>query len=116
MVQHELRRRARERAELLRQIAQLAAQGRRLREHVQAVEMNAAGIRRLQRRQGAHERGFARAVGPEQTEHAGRNVQADVVEGAHSVGVGLGEMLDGQHGRFQQQGFRDRMQDIGQWR
>ena len=58
--------------------------------HVQAEHAGAAGVGLQQRRQHAHERRLARAVGPEQAEHlALARGQVDAVERAH-----IAEALD----------------------
>ena len=89
---------ARVHAEVLRQVAELAAHGIGVREHVDAVEGHAARVRVLQRRDRPHQRRLARPVGAEKPEHADPDVEADPVQGAHAVRVGLGEAFDRQHG------------------
>ena len=62
--------------------------------------MDAAAVGFLQRGEDAHQRRLAGAVGAEQAVHARRDRQADVLQRLHAVGVGLGDVADGQlHGR-----------------
>jgi hypothetical protein len=57
----------------------------------------------LQRGQDAHQRGLARAVGPQQPVHPRRDGEAHVVERLHAVRVGLGDVADVElHGRIQE--------------
>ena len=48
----------------------------------------------LQRRDRPHQRRLSGAVWPEQSEHAGGNVERDVVECTNAVAVRLGETID----------------------
>ena len=50
-----------------------------------------AAVGFLQRGQRAHERGLARAVGPEQSKHALWNGERDVLQRLRPVGIALGE-------------------------
>ena len=52
------------------------------------------GVGLLERGDRAHERRLAGAVRAEQAEHAGGDLERDVVEGADAVGVRLGETID----------------------
>ena len=53
------------------------------------AEADRPAVRLLQRRDDAHQRRLAGAVGAEQAIHAGRNREGDVLQGLHAVGVGL---------------------------
>ena len=77
-------------AEFLRQIAQHPAHGLFVAQHVDVVEHNTTGIGVLQRGNGAHQAGLARAVGPQQAKHARWDVETNVFQGLSAVGVGLG--------------------------
>jgi hypothetical protein len=81
-------------AEVLRQVAQLAQQPFLVLQDVETVEMDAAAVGILQRRDGAHERGLAGAVRAEQAEHAIRDLEADIVDGLDAIGIRLVELLD----------------------
>ena len=58
--------------------------------------MRARG-RRLQRRDGAHQRRLARAVGAEQAEHAARDRQGDIVERDRAIGISVRQIGDFEH-------------------
>jgi hypothetical protein len=81
-------------AELLREVAELAAELGLLFEHVDVAEADAAAVGVLQGGDRAHERRLAGAVGAEQAEHAGGDREVDALQRAHAVGVGLGELAD----------------------
>ena len=75
--------------EVLRQVAERPAQLVRLGEDIDVAEFDRARGRLLQRRDGAHERRFAGAVGAEQAVHPARDRQADVVESDRAVSVSM---------------------------
>jgi hypothetical protein len=81
-------------AEVLGQVAELAAQPFLVLQDVEAVEMDASAIGILQRGDGAHQRGLAGAVRPQQPEHSVGDVEADIVDGLDAIGIGLVELLD----------------------
>jgi hypothetical protein len=81
--------------ELLRQIPELRAHDFGVRNDVRAVERDRAGCRLEQSREDAHERGFACAVRSEQTEHAGRKIELDALQGGHRPGIDLHEITYG---------------------
>ncbi|KAG0921739.1 hypothetical protein G6F32_014965 [Rhizopus arrhizus] len=92
-------------AKILRQVAQPAAHGVLVAQHVDRrfagdAERGRTTVGLLQGGQCAHQRGLARAVRAEQAEHAAREVQADVVECVHAVGVRLGQRTDLQHATY----------------
>ena len=99
VVEQRFRRHPRNQSEVLRQVTKRAPHRIRFSQGIDGAESHRAGIRRLQRGQRAHQRGLARTIGPQQAVHALRDGQADVVEGADAVGVGLGEVLDPQFKR-----------------
>jgi hypothetical protein len=84
-------------AEVLRQIAELGPQPFGTRQHVLAVQRHPAGGRFEQAGENAHEGRFARAIGAEQAEHAGRQVEIDALESGHRAGIYLDELANGQH-------------------
>jgi hypothetical protein len=81
-------------AEILRQVAQQAADLVFFIEHVKVAEEDRAGIAFLQGGNGAHQRRFAGAVGAEQAEHPGRDGERNIVQRHNAVGVGLGQIAD----------------------
>ena len=85
-------------AEVLRQVAKGATQCVGTREHVEIAETDRTLRGDLQRRDAAHQRRLARAVGAEQAEHASRYLQRDAVERTRAVGVDVGQVVDAQHG------------------
>jgi hypothetical protein len=96
VVQHGLGADARVHAELLRQVAQRAAHGLAVCQHVHLAQAHAPGVGLLQRGQDAHERALPRPVGPQQPEQAGGDGERHVLQGRHAVGIRLPEMLDRQ--------------------
>ena len=83
-------------AKVLREVAERFACGRFLPDHVEMAEADGAAIGLLQRRQDAHERRLAGAVGTEETEHAGGDGEGEVLQRLHAVRIGLGEIFDAQ--------------------
>ena len=79
MIEHALGAQVRVEAELLRQVAENLSDVVRLREHVDVAEADGARVGLLQRGDGPHQRRLACAVGPEQPEHAGGDLERDVV-------------------------------------
>ena len=78
-------------AELLRQIAEDAADLVFLAEDVDAVEVDGAGVGVLQGGDGAHQRALAGAVGTEKTEHVVADGEGKVLERLDAVRIGLGK-------------------------
>ena len=76
-------------AEVLRQITQPAPQLLRLGEHVDTVENDRPRVRLLQRRDRAHQRRLARAVGAEQPEQSAPDREIYSIEGANTVTICL---------------------------
>ena len=58
------------------------------------AEADGARVRLLQRREDAHQRGLAGAVGTEQAVHPRRNRERHVLQRLHAVGVGLGDVAN----------------------
>jgi hypothetical protein len=81
-------------AELLREIAEGATHAVLLAQDVDVAQHDGASVGLLERGDRAHERRLAGAVGSEEAIHPARNVERDVAEGAHAVGVGLGDAAD----------------------
>ena len=97
VLKHVIGRHARINAEILRQIAQRRAQFLGVGDDVDITETDGPGGRRLQRRDAAHQRRFAGAVGPEQPEHAGGNCQADIIERTRAIGIDMADMGELEH-------------------
>jgi hypothetical protein len=97
VVEHVVGADARIDAEILRQIAEHLTQPLRLLDHVDGAKADGAAGRGLQRRHATHQRGLARAVGAEQAEHPGRDLEADAVQGAHALGIDVAQILNRQH-------------------
>ena len=93
-VQHVGGRHARVDAEVLRQVTQRGARSPRAARARDVAEADGAAGGHLQRRQAAHEAALAGAVGAEQAEHAGRDLERHVVERAHAVRVDVAQVLD----------------------
>ncbi len=91
MRQHCLPRKVRIEAEFLREIAETRPQRLGIVEDIHPVEGHAARRRFQESRQNFHEGGLPRAVGPEEPEHAGRNVEVDAIEGGDGTGIDLGK-------------------------
>ena len=81
-------------AEVLRQVAEQAADLVLVVEHVEVAEEDRAGIAFLQGGQGAHQGRLAGAVRAEQAEHPGGDGQRDLVQRHHAIGVGLRQFAD----------------------
>ena len=94
VIEQVLRRDARVDAELLRQIAEHAADRERVGNDVGAVEGDATGGRLLQGGDDPHQRRFAGAVRPEQAVHAARHVEIDPRERLNAVRIGVPEVSD----------------------
>ena len=93
-------------AEVLRQVAQRAAQRVGIREHVDVAEADRALRRDLQRRDAAHQRRLAGAVRAQQPEHAARAPRGIIaVEGARAVRIDVGQVVDPQHENLPQPGL-----------
>ncbi len=75
--------------EVLRQVAQQAADLVFFVQHVQFTQEHRAGIAFLQRCQRTHQGGLAGAIGAEQAKHPGRDRERDIVQGDHAIGIGL---------------------------
>jgi len=101
VIEHVVGRDPRVDPEVLRQVAQRRAQPGRLGEHVDAVEHDRAGGRDLQRRHASHQRGLACPVGAEQSEHAARDVERDVIERTGTTVVAVGQAGDREHAGLQ---------------
>ena len=82
--------------ELLRQVAEDAAHGLLVLEDVDIAEARRSLVRLLQRRDGPHERGLARAVRTDQPEHARGDGQRDAIQRHHPVRIRLRDVLDAQ--------------------
>ena len=67
-----------------------------LAKDVDVAERDRAGVGLLQRGDRAHQRRLARAVRPEQSEHAGRNRERYVLQRLDAVRVRLGQTFDAQ--------------------
>ena len=65
-----------------------------LSEDIQVAEFDFAAVGLLEGGNRAHEGGLAGAVRAEESIHAGRDRQADVLEGLDAVAVGLGNVAD----------------------
>src|SRR5678816_2724883 len=65
-----------------------------------------AQVRLLQRGDRAHQRRLAGAVGSEEAVHPARDVEVDVTQSAHAVGVRLGDAADGEVHRSGSSGER----------
>ena len=97
MVQHRPSRHARIDAEVLGQITQCGAQGLGVLENVDLAEGQAALIRRLQGRNGAHQGRFTGAIGAKQTEHSLGDRQIHPVQRTNLIAVSFRQSLDFQH-------------------
>src|SRR6185369_15492414 len=86
-------------AEVLRQVAEPAAQRLRVGQDVRAVQLDAARGRLEEAGEDPHEGGLAGAVGSEQAEHPGRDVEIDSLQGRHRARVDFHQVADGQHAR-----------------
>jgi len=96
--QHLLAGEVRIEAELLRQVAEPRAHPLRIGDDVVPVEQHRARGGFEQAGEDAHERGLARAIGPEQSEHAERDVQIHTLKGRDRAGIDLDETTDFEHG------------------
>ena len=94
VVQHVVRAHPRVHPELLRQVAEHLAHLVFLAEHIDLAEHHRSAVRLLQGGQDAHQGALARTVGPQQTEQAGGDGEAHVVQRFHAVRVGLAEAVD----------------------
>jgi hypothetical protein len=94
VIEQRFRGNARIDAELLRQVTEHAPDVVLLAKHVDVAERDGAGVGFLQRGDGAHQRRLAGAVRAEETEHAGRNRERDVLESFDAVRIGLREAGD----------------------
>ena len=81
-------------AELLRQVAEDAADLVLLAQHVDAVEVDGAGVGILKRGDGAHQRALAGAVGADQAEHAVADGEGEVLKRLYAVRISLGKTSD----------------------
>ena len=81
-------------AELLGKIAQHFADLVFLREDVDAVEIDGAGVGILERGDGAHQRAFAGAVWAEEAEHIVADGEREVLERPNAVRIGLRQASD----------------------
>jgi hypothetical protein len=84
-------------AECLREIAELPAQQPRISTDVFSGKYDGAGVGLLQRGDGPHERRFASAVRPEQSEEPAIDVQTDVIQRPDAVGISFRKVGDRQH-------------------
>jgi hypothetical protein len=80
--------------EFLGQVAQQLSHVFLLGEDVHVSQDRGSGVRVLERRDDPHQRGLARPVGAEQSEHACGDVEGDVLQRLDAVGIGLGEVPD----------------------
>lgn len=69
----------------LRQISELAANLNRLRQDINAVQMDTAAVRDLQGRKHAHQCGLASPIWSQQSKQTWRDIEADVVKGTCAV-------------------------------
>ncbi len=81
-------------AEVLGQVAQHLAHRVGLARDVGAVPRHASARRRRERREDAHERRLARAVGTEQPEHAGAEIERELRERPAAAGIALADTID----------------------
>ena len=81
-------------AEFLREVAEGFSDFVFLFEDVEIAERDRSGVGLLQRSDRPHEGGLAGPVRAEESVHAGRDRQADVLEGLDAVSVGLGDVAD----------------------
>ncbi len=79
VAQHRLAAQVRVEAEVLGQVAELAANAAGIGDDVLAVERDSPGGGLQQPRDDAHQRGLAGAVGAEKAEHSLRNIQRDAL-------------------------------------
>jgi hypothetical protein len=86
--------------EVLGKVAKGLAQARRLGQDVDPVEVDGARGRGLEGGDAAHQGRLARAVRPQEAEHARRDLKADVVEGAGPSRIDVAQVADRQHGRL----------------
>src|SRR5437764_6913469 len=91
MAEHVLGRDAGIDAEFLRQISQTTANLILLLEDVYITQTSAAAVGFLQRSQSAHERGFAGAVGPEQSIHPSRDRERYVIKRFDAILISFGK-------------------------
>jgi hypothetical protein len=84
-------------AEILGQVAQGAAQGLGVSDHVDIAEPDESRGGGLQGGDDPHQRRLAGPIGTEQAVHAIGNDQIDVVERLHPAGIDVAEGLDDQH-------------------
>jgi hypothetical protein len=105
MTEHVLRGNSGIYAEILREIAEAAADFVLLREDIEVTEADGTSVGRLQRGDGAHQRGFAGAIGAEEAIHALGNVERDAVEGLDAIRIGLIQILDREHKFLRERGI-----------
>ena len=89
VVEQFIRRHLRIQAEVLRQVAQHAADLVLVVEYVVVAEEDGAGIALLQGGQGAHQGRLAGAIRAQQAKHPGRYRQRHVIQRHHAIRVGL---------------------------
>ena len=65
---------------------------------IDVAQGGVAEIRFLQSRQRSHQRGLARSIGAQKTEHAVGDFERDVVQRLNAVSISLGEIFDTEHG------------------
>ena len=98
VLEHRFAGEVREEPEVLRQVAEHRPERVRLGEDVASVECDGAGGRLEHAGEDAHEGGLAGAVGAEETEHPGADVERDALERGHGAGINLHEIADTKHG------------------
>ncbi len=81
-------------SEILREVSEHVAQGVRVRGHVSSVPRDLAFRRSRDGREDAHQRSFARAVRPEQSQHSGPQFQAESAQGPGIRTVTLADIVD----------------------
>src|SRR6266853_804997 len=94
VVEHVLRGNARINTKILREIAQPTANFFFLPQDVHIAEHRSPAVGFLERRKSSHQGGLARAVRAKQPIHPPRDGQGDVIEGFHTIRVGLGQTLN----------------------
>src|SRR5260370_8550830 len=81
-------------AKLLWQVAEDAADFVFLAQHVNAIEVDRAGVRVLQRGDGPHQGTLAGAIGPHKAKHAVADRQREVLERLYAVRISLRKTCD----------------------
>src|ERR1017187_919050 len=81
-------------AKLLWQVAEDAADLVFLAQHVNAIEVDRAGVRVLQRGDGPHQGTLAGAIGPHKAKHAVADGQGQVLKCLYPIWISLGETCD----------------------